>query len=52
VIEAIDKHVVARQGQPQDPKRFGSIYYNLGVENGILNVEAIRVRRPSSASGR
>jgi branched-chain amino acid transport system substrate-binding protein len=26
----------------KDTKRFGTIYYNLGVENGILNVEAVR----------
>jgi branched-chain amino acid transport system substrate-binding protein len=43
VIEAINKHVVAAsKGNLQDPKRFGSVYYNLGVVNGILNVEAVR----------
>jgi branched-chain amino acid transport system substrate-binding protein len=43
VLQAIEKHVVkAGKGNLQDPKRFGSIYYNLGVENGILNVEAVR----------
>jgi branched-chain amino acid transport system substrate-binding protein len=43
VIEAINKHVVgAGKGNLQDPKRFGSVYYNLGVVNGILNVEALR----------
>ncbi|MGZ3438911.1 MAG: ABC transporter substrate-binding protein [Polyangia bacterium] len=43
VLKDIDKHVVkAGKGNLEDPKRFGSIYYNLGVENGILNVEAVR----------
>jgi branched-chain amino acid transport system substrate-binding protein len=44
VLKDIEKHIVkAGRGDLKDPKRFGSIYYNLGVENGILNVEAIRV---------
>ena len=44
VLKDIDKHVIkAGKGDLKDPKRFGSIYYNLGVENGILNVEALRV---------
>lgn len=44
VLQDIDKVVVkAGKGNLQDPKRFGTVYYNLGVENGILNVEAIRV---------
>ena len=30
------------KGNLQDPSRFGSVYYNLGVVNGILNVEAVR----------
>lgn len=43
VLKDIDKHVLkAGKGDLQDPKRFGSVYYNLGVVNGILNVEAIR----------
>lgn len=43
VLEAINHHVVAKgKGDLQDPKRFGSVYYNLGVINGILNVEAVR----------
>ncbi len=43
VLEAINQHVLAKgQGDLQDPKRFGSVYYNLGVINGILNVEAVR----------
>jgi branched-chain amino acid transport system substrate-binding protein len=43
VVKEIDKYVVkAGKGDLQDPKRFGSVYYNLGVVNGILNVEAVR----------
>jgi branched-chain amino acid transport system substrate-binding protein len=43
VVQDIQKHVVARgKGNLEDPKRFGSVYYNLGVVNGILNVEAVR----------
>jgi branched-chain amino acid transport system substrate-binding protein len=30
-------------GNLKDPARFGTVYYNLGVVNGILNVEAVRV---------
>lgn len=44
VLQDIDKYVVkAGKGNLQDPKRFGTVYYNLGVVNGILNVEAIKV---------
>ncbi len=44
VLQDIDKTVLkAGKGNLQDPKRFGTVYYNLGVVNGILNVEAIRV---------
>lgn len=44
VLKDISQYVVKPgHGDLQDPKRFGSIYYNLGVENGILNVEALRV---------
>jgi branched-chain amino acid transport system substrate-binding protein len=43
VLKDIEKYVVkVGKGNLQDPRRFGSIYYNLGVENGILNVEAVR----------
>jgi branched-chain amino acid transport system substrate-binding protein len=31
-----------KKGNLEDPKRFGTIYYNRGVITGILNVEAIR----------
>jgi len=44
VVAAIKKYVVdPGKGNLQDPKRFGSVYYNLGVINGILNVEAVRI---------
>ena len=44
VMQDIDKIVVkAGKGNLLDPKRFGSVFYNLGVVNGILNVEAIRI---------
>jgi branched-chain amino acid transport system substrate-binding protein len=43
VLQDIDRQVVkAGKGNLEDPKRFGSVYYNLGVVNGILNVEAVR----------
>lgn len=43
VIQEIKKFVVDKgNGNLQDAKRFGSVYYNLGVINGILNVEAVR----------
>jgi branched-chain amino acid transport system substrate-binding protein len=44
VLKDIEKYVVkAGKGNLADAKRFGTIYYNLGVENGILNIEAVRV---------
>jgi len=44
VLQDIKKDVVdAGKGNLADPKRFGNVYYNLGVVNGILNVEALRV---------
>ena len=44
VVAAIKKIVLdAGKGNLEDPKRFGSVYYNLGVINGILNVEAVRI---------
>ncbi len=44
VLKDIRKYVVdAGKGNLADPKRFGNVYYNLGVVNGILNVEAVRV---------
>ncbi|MFP5392554.1 MAG: ABC transporter substrate-binding protein, partial [Gammaproteobacteria bacterium] len=44
VLKDIKATVVdAGKGNLADPKRFGNVYYNLGVVNGILNVEALRV---------
>ncbi len=44
VLKDIKKVVVdAGKGNLADPQRFGNVYYNLGVVNGILNVEAVRV---------
>lgn len=43
VKEIIDKVYGAGQGNLQDKKRIGSVYHNLGIVNGILNVEAIRI---------
>lgn len=43
VKEIIDKVYGAGKGNLQDRKRIGSVYHNLGIVNGILNVEAIRI---------
>jgi branched-chain amino acid transport system substrate-binding protein len=44
VIQQIENTVYkAGQGNVQDRSRIGSVYYNLGVVNGILNVEAVRI---------
>ncbi|MEK8032593.1 ABC transporter substrate-binding protein [Ideonella sp. DXS29W] len=44
VLKDIKKYVVdAGRGNLADPNRFGNVYYNLGVVNGILNVEALRI---------
>ncbi|PKM30718.1 MAG: ABC transporter permease [Gammaproteobacteria bacterium HGW-Gammaproteobacteria-11] len=44
VLQGIEQQVVANgNGDLADPKRFGTVYYNLGVVNGILNVEALRI---------
>lgn len=43
VLRDIDSRLYAsHQGNLEDPKRLGTVYYNLGVVNGILNVEAVR----------
>jgi branched-chain amino acid transport system substrate-binding protein len=43
-LQGIQQQVVAKgNGDLADPKRFGTVYYNLGVVNGILNVEAVRI---------
>lgn len=44
VLQGIAQQVVDKgEGDLADPKRFGTVYYNLGVVNGILNVEAVRI---------
>ncbi|MBD8493509.1 ABC transporter substrate-binding protein [Pseudomonas syringae] len=44
VLQGIRQQVLDKgQGDLADPKRFGTVYYNLGVVNGILNVEALRI---------
>jgi branched-chain amino acid transport system substrate-binding protein len=44
VIQQIEKTVyTANKGDMADKSRIGSVYYNLGVVNGILNVEAVRI---------
>ncbi|MBS7537365.1 ABC transporter substrate-binding protein [Ancylobacter lacus] len=44
VLQEIQKVVYdAGKGNLEDKKRIGSVYHNLGVVNGILNVEAIRI---------
>jgi branched-chain amino acid transport system substrate-binding protein len=44
VVKEVDKYVLqAGKGNMADPKRVGTGYYNLGINNGILNVEAVRV---------
>jgi branched-chain amino acid transport system substrate-binding protein len=44
VLADIDNYVLkAGKGNMADPKRVGTGYYNLGINNGILNVEAVRV---------
>ena len=43
VLQAIIKDVYgAGKGYLEDKKRIGSVLHNLGVANGILNVEAVR----------
>lgn len=46
VIQEIVKTVYGGgKGNLDDKARIGSVYHNLGVVNGILNVEAVRVAR-------
>jgi branched-chain amino acid transport system substrate-binding protein len=43
VFKDLETYVLSKgKGNMQDPKRVGSVYYNLGIINGILNVEAVR----------
>jgi branched-chain amino acid transport system substrate-binding protein len=41
--EVVKKVYDAGKGNLEDKKRIGSVYHNLGIVNGILNVEAIRI---------
>ncbi|MGC3988385.1 MAG: ABC transporter substrate-binding protein [Chthoniobacteraceae bacterium] len=44
IVQEIVKTVYgAGKGNLEDKNRIGSVYHNLGIVNGILNVEAIRV---------
>lgn len=44
VLQEIVKTVYdSGKGNLDDKKRIGSVYHNLGIVNGILNVEAIRI---------
>ncbi|MFW8588886.1 hypothetical protein ACOJBM_40850 [Rhizobium beringeri] len=44
VVQEIVKTIYdAGQGNLEDKNRIGSVYHNLGIVNGILNVEAIRI---------
>ncbi|ARN80437.1 ABC transporter substrate-binding protein [Methylocystis bryophila] len=44
ILEEIVKKVYgAGEGNLQDKNRIGSVYHNLGIVNGILNVEAVRI---------
>jgi branched-chain amino acid transport system substrate-binding protein len=44
LLQEVDKYVLSRgKGNMADLKRVGTGYYNLGINNGILNVEAVRV---------
>ncbi|RJF79514.1 ABC transporter permease [Azospirillum cavernae] len=44
VLQEIVKTVYgANKGNLDDKKRIGSVYHNLGIVNGILNVEAVRI---------
>lgn len=44
ILKDIETSIIdAGKTDLQDPSRFGTVYYNLGVVNGILNVEAVRL---------
>ncbi|KWT69077.1 Leucine-, isoleucine-, valine-, threonine-, and alanine-binding protein [Hyphomicrobium sulfonivorans] len=44
VLQEIVKTVYdGGKGNLEDKKRIGSVYHNLGIVNGILNVEAVRI---------
>ncbi|WP_427026296.1 ABC transporter substrate-binding protein (plasmid) [Aureimonas ureilytica] len=44
VVQEIERTLYDKgQGNLADKERIGSVYHNLGIVNGILNVEAIRI---------
>jgi branched-chain amino acid transport system substrate-binding protein len=44
VLAEVEKYVLnAGKGNMEDPRRVGTGYYNLGINNAILNIEAVRV---------
>ena len=44
VVQQINQFIVSKnKGNLRDKSRLGTVYYNLGVVNGIINVEAVRV---------
>lgn len=43
VLQQIKQHVIDPGHGNLPAERFGTVYYNLGVVNGILNVEAVRL---------
>jgi branched-chain amino acid transport system substrate-binding protein len=44
VLQEVIKTIYgAGKGNLEDKKRIGSVYHNLGIVNGILNVEAVRI---------
>jgi branched-chain amino acid transport system substrate-binding protein len=53
VIGDIQKHVYAKgQGEMEDKSRVGSIYYNRGVQWGIVTVEAVRKAQERFGKGK
>jgi branched-chain amino acid transport system substrate-binding protein len=53
VISDIQKHVYAKgQGEMEDKSRVGSIYYNRGVQWGIVTVEAVRKAQERFGKGK
>jgi branched-chain amino acid transport system substrate-binding protein len=53
VMQDMHKYVYAKgQGDMQDPKRVGSVYYNRGVGHGIIYVEALRLAQEKFGKGK
>jgi branched-chain amino acid transport system substrate-binding protein len=53
VIGDIQKHVYAKgQGEMEDKSRVGSIYYNRGVQWGIVTIEAVRKAQERFGKGK